>query len=464
MLNQRMDVSPEGVQIACSWKSGAILPCLAFYTVGEGRGGGLEGLNAGHLALRPVGRRCGWPLSVPDVTSRYCSLQPEKLREEMITERCEPTAAGTSRRLNSWAQTVRLKIIPAKGRLGAQQGWRCGSLLRSYLVSPPSPRQRPEPLFGTPIRLSLSYRCFLLGTFAGTSPPSPPAQLLYTPAEGRQVSPGCLLTTGPCPLPLEPSPAYRQADVASGSPAAGKLNQGWWRECSPFRVWSRGLELDMGLTLGYPYQVVLLQCFPPQYPPMQYWQGGSTHYAEIPGSLLTMLELGSRSVRSQSLTGNRNALGLPRAPSGEECSEGDLDMGPMCGRSTPRPQIIHSSPTDCENWQEHRTGLAAGSSLLPESHSFLEPQSLSTSYDTLYVPHMSGHAALLHPNRLGLCLDVASTLDVGAGMLGVDGDSAVSPNVMKRRRGGLIEQKDIVKAHQAHKIHSTPQARRKEWE
>ncbi|XP_029285223.1 voltage-dependent R-type calcium channel subunit alpha-1E isoform X2 [Cottoperca gobio] len=35
---------------------------------------------------------------------------------------------------------------------------------------------------------------------------------------------------------------------------------------------------------------------------------------------------------------------------------------------------------------------------------------------------------------------------------------------MKRRRGGLIEQRDIVKAHQAHKIHSTPQARRKEWE
>ncbi|XP_041862080.1 voltage-dependent R-type calcium channel subunit alpha-1E isoform X1 [Melanotaenia boesemani] len=49
-------------------------------------------------------------------------------------------------------------------------------------------------------------------------------------------------------------------------------------------------------------------------------------------------------------------------------------------------------------------------------------------------------------------------------MLGVDGDLAVSPNVIKRRRGGLIEQKDIVKAHQAHKIHSTPQARRKEWE
>ncbi|XP_071062497.1 voltage-dependent R-type calcium channel subunit alpha-1E-like [Pseudochaenichthys georgianus] len=35
---------------------------------------------------------------------------------------------------------------------------------------------------------------------------------------------------------------------------------------------------------------------------------------------------------------------------------------------------------------------------------------------------------------------------------------------MQRRRGGLVEQKDIIMAHQAHKIQSTPQARRKEWE
>ncbi|XP_041518476.1 voltage-dependent R-type calcium channel subunit alpha-1E isoform X5 [Microtus oregoni] len=40
----------------------------------------------------------------------------------------------------------------------------------------------------------------------------------------------------------------------------------------------------------------------------------------------------------------------------------------------------------------------------------------------------------------------------------------VSPEVMKRRRGGLIEQRDIIKAHEAHKMQSTPQARRKEWE
>lgn len=188
------------------------------------------------------------------------------------------------------------------------------------------------------------------------------------------------------------------------------------------------------------------------------------HYAETPGSLLTMLELGSSSVSSQSLTGDHNALGLPRAPMGPDCPVVGLGTGTMCGSSTPRHHVLPSSPVDCENWQKHRAALAGGSSLFSESHSLLEPQSLSTSYDTLYLPHMSGQAPLLHPNRLGLSLDVGSTFEVGGGMLGVDGDLAVSPNVIKRRRGGLIEQKDIVKAHQAHKIQSTPQARRKEWE
>ncbi|XP_078115114.1 voltage-dependent R-type calcium channel subunit alpha-1E [Sander vitreus] len=177
-----------------------------------------------------------------------------------------------------------------------------------------------------------------------------------------------------------------------------------------------------------------------------------------------MLEPDSCLVSSRSLTRSHNALGLPRAPSGLECPGEGLGMEAMCGSSTPRHHILYSSPTDCETWQKHRAELAEGSSLLSESHSLLEPQSLSTSYDALYLPHMSGQAPPLHPNRLGLSLDVASTFEVGGGMLGVDGDLAVSPNVMKRRRGGLIEQRDIVKAHQAHKIHSTPQARRKEWE
>ncbi|XP_077579736.1 voltage-dependent R-type calcium channel subunit alpha-1E [Stigmatopora nigra] len=44
------------------------------------------------------------------------------------------------------------------------------------------------------------------------------------------------------------------------------------------------------------------------------------------------------------------------------------------------------------------------------------------------------------------------------------GSGSPSPHAVLRRRGGLVEQKDIIMAHQAHKIQSTPQARRKEWE
>lgn len=33
-----------------------------------------------------------------------------------------------------------------------------------------------------------------------------------------------------------------------------------------------------------------------------------------------------------------------------------------------------------------------------------------------------------------------------------------------RRRGGVVDHRDIILAHQAHKKHNTPQARRKQWE
>lgn len=33
-----------------------------------------------------------------------------------------------------------------------------------------------------------------------------------------------------------------------------------------------------------------------------------------------------------------------------------------------------------------------------------------------------------------------------------------------RRRGGLVDHRDVILAHQAHKRHNTPQARRKQWE
>ncbi|KAM8880504.1 uncharacterized protein AB9W97_015304 [Spinachia spinachia] len=33
-----------------------------------------------------------------------------------------------------------------------------------------------------------------------------------------------------------------------------------------------------------------------------------------------------------------------------------------------------------------------------------------------------------------------------------------------RRRGGVVDHRDVIMAHQAHKLHNTPQARRKQWE
>nr|XP_020451530.1 voltage-dependent R-type calcium channel subunit alpha-1E-like [Monopterus albus] len=69
------------------------------------------------------------------------------------------------------------------------------------------------------------------------------------------------------------------------------------------------------------------------------------------------------------------------------------------------------------------------------------------------------------PEYLGLPPRAAS-FDVPCGQEdGSDqGSGSLSSHCMLRRRGGLVEQKDIIMAHQAHKIQSTPQARRKEWE
>ena len=193
------------------------------------------------------------------------------------------------------------------------------------------------------------------------------------------------------------------------------------------------------------------------------------HYAETPGHLSAMLDPGSCSVSSESLTGDHyhhDTAGGPLRGHEEDASLDD-DGGPgsgtgmvVCGSSTPIQYLLHPPPEDAEGWQKHRVGLAGGPDPLRGSQLLLGPQSLSASYDTVYLPHMASLAppSSLILNRHGLSLDVAPCFEGG------DGDLAVSPNVNNRRRGGLIEQRDIVKAHQAHKIHSTPQARRKEWE
>ncbi|KAM3604922.1 uncharacterized protein V6R79_018100 [Siganus canaliculatus] len=78
---------------------------------------------------------------------------------------------------------------------------------------------------------------------------------------------------------------------------------------------------------------------------------------------------------------------------------------------------------------------------------------------SLQVPHAVPEYLGLPPRAASF--DVPCCQDDGSSD---QGSGSLSPHGMLRRRGGLVEQKDIIMAHQAHKIQSTPQARRKEWE
>ncbi|XP_063284375.1 voltage-dependent R-type calcium channel subunit alpha-1E isoform X7 [Pelobates fuscus] len=112
---------------------------------------------------------------------------------------------------------------------------------------------------------------------------------------------------------------------------------------------------------------------------------------------------------------------------------------------------------EAETWRKHRLSLTQAT----QSCSLLEPETLSetlvsrtASYDALYDLR-ARDVETAFPFEGSSMFEVAT---------GVDSDFPLSPHIIKRRRGGLIEQKDIIKAHEAHKMQSTPQARRKEWE
>lgn len=104
------------------------------------------------------------------------------------------------------------------------------------------------------------------------------------------------------------------------------------------------------------------------------------------------------------------------------------------------------SPQDPQAWRKSspaaRHGLAQGA------------RSCS-----LQVPHSVPECLALPPRAASF--DVANGQEDGSSD---QGSGSLSPHGMLRRRGGLVEQKDIIMAHQAHKIQNTPQARRKEWE
>ncbi|XP_067331062.1 voltage-dependent R-type calcium channel subunit alpha-1E isoform X3 [Channa argus] len=121
------------------------------------------------------------------------------------------------------------------------------------------------------------------------------------------------------------------------------------------------------------------------------------------------------------------------------------------------------SPSSCGPGGEMRIHSSLS---LPEPEAWRKPslaprQGLTQGARScsLQVPHAAHEYPGLPPRAASFdvpCGQEEGSLDQGSG--------SQSPHCMLRRRGGLVEQKDIIMAHQAHKIQSTPQARRKEWE
>ncbi|KAL8177454.1 UNVERIFIED_CONTAM: hypothetical protein K2H54_006615 [Gekko kuhli] len=108
-----------------------------------------------------------------------------------------------------------------------------------------------------------------------------------------------------------------------------------------------------------------------------------------------------------------------------------------------------------EAWRKHRLGPMPST----QSCSLLEPEALTESLASRTASSDALYELRSRERESCWGLDGSSTLEVGQSQL-----LPVSPEVIKRRRGGLIEQRDIIKAHEAHKMQSTPQARRKEWD
>ncbi|KAG7456590.1 hypothetical protein MATL_G00237470 [Megalops atlanticus] len=130
-----------------------------------------------------------------------------------------------------------------------------------------------------------------------------------------------------------------------------------------------------------------------------------------------------------------------------------LGVGPDAGVARGGASTLHRlalPPPESEIWRKHRPSLAPGDRPRPPAGPLF---SRAASFGDLLEPRPPDGAASLEGG-------VSSELSTA----GLDPDAPVSPHVMMRRRGGLIEQRDIVRAHEAHKMQSTPQARRKEWE
>ncbi|XP_032173666.1 voltage-dependent R-type calcium channel subunit alpha-1E isoform X10 [Mustela erminea] len=140
--------------------------------------------------------------------------------------------------------------------------------------------------------------------------------------------------------------------------------------------------------------------------------------------------------------------------------------GPSPGRRLPEPAPCPAAGGSPEPWAAGRRRHVLA---LPEEEAWRPQQCVLLEADASdevgMLPASPRAAAAGFDNFFPVQEGEGPGWEAGAALeAGSSPFLPVSPEVMKRRRGGLIEQRDIIKAHEAHKMQSTPQARRKEWE
>lgn len=157
----------------------------------------------------------------------------------------------------------------------------------------------------------------------------------------------------------------------------------------------------------------------------------------------------------------------PASSRAEQCSGMVPEMrGLSPGRRLPEPAPCPAAGGSPEPWaagrRRHVLALPEEEAWRPQQCALLEADA---SDEVGMLPASPRTAAAGFDNFFPVQEGEGPGWEAGAALeAGSSPFLPVSPEVMKRRRGGLIEQRDIIKAHEAHKMQSTPQARRKEWE
>ncbi|CAL8274093.1 unnamed protein product [Gadus morhua 'NCC'] len=156
--------------------------------------------------------------------------------------------------------------------------------------------------------------------------------------------------------------------------------------------------------------------------------------------------------------------GAPSRPASITAHSHVLSLGPLESGETPEPGGVL--------WPPASQGSASSAQ---GRHQGVGPLRVRPP-----APPISGSSVCAHPTYYHAVYDIrverycdeprcptSSGLGGGSGgsiALVTASDSSTQLMPPARRRGGVVDHRDVIKAHQSHKLLNTPKARRKQWE